>query len=371
MRIVPLMYVKEHHKLGLPVYDSDHRLLLNQGMPISAHNKEKLIDGGYMSVYVQDEFVEYIPQPIITDSLHNRCIVMIRNAFKDFKQLMEVENDFYVSNKVERVKRLKEKRDQHIEKLLNITEEVLDQIIRYREASVEYIDLKNMYNYPYQHALNTGIIAGMIGLKMDRNLNEIRAMFLSSIMCEMGNLTIPENILMKRSRLTFEEFDIVKEHCYKSFQQVRSCPEINYMVKKVCYEHHERVDGSGYPMGIKGDRINIMSKIVAVADAYDALTSDRTYRTAYPPHKALSHINEGSNILYDEKVVSVLEAIVNPFPIGTIVTLSTKDHAIVVGENKSNFRRPILKIIDEHASGAQIDLMKHPNIQITGIKYDI
>ncbi len=62
-----------------------------------------------------------------------------------------------------------------------------------------------------------------------------------------------------------------------------------------------------------------MSKIVAVADAYDALTSDRTYRTAYPPHKALSHINEASNRLYDEKVVSVLEAIVNPFPIGRLL----------------------------------------------------
>lgn len=266
---------------------------------------------------------------------------------------------------------MKDKRDQHIEKLLQITEEVLDQIVTYREVSIEYVELKNMYNYPYQHALNTGIIAGMIGLKMDRNLNEIRAMFLSSIMCEMGNLTIPEDILMKRSRLTSEEFDIVKEHCYKSFQQVRSCPEINYMVKKVCYEHHERVDGSGYPAGVKGDRINIMSKIVAVADAYDALTSDRTYRTAYPPHKALSHINEASNRLYDEKVVSVLEAIVNPFPIGTIVTLSTKDHGLVVGENKNDFRRPVLKIIDEHVSGAQIDLIHHPNIRITGIKYDI
>ncbi len=201
-------------------------------MPISALNKEKLINGGYMSVYIQDEFVEYVPQPVITDSLHNRCIVMIRNAFKDFKRLMEVENDFYVSNKLERIKRLKDKRDQHIEKLLQITEEVLDQIVTYREVSIEYVELKNMYNYPYQHALNTGIIAGMIGLKMDRNLNEIRAMFLSSIMCEMGNLTIPEDILMKRSRLTSEEFDIVKEHCYKSFQQVRSCPEINYMVKR-------------------------------------------------------------------------------------------------------------------------------------------
>ncbi len=91
MRIIPLMYVKEEHTLGRTLYDTDHRLLLRAGTPISKAHKTRLQEGGYFSVYVEDDYTNYKPSPIIPDQLRDNCLAIIKDAFKDFKAYMELE----------------------------------------------------------------------------------------------------------------------------------------------------------------------------------------------------------------------------------------------------------------------------------------
>jgi len=370
MRIIPLMYVKEEHTLGRTLFDTDHRLLLRAGTPISKAHKTRLQEGGYFSVYVEDDYTHYKPSPIIPDQLRDNCLAIIRDAFKDFKTYMELEKAEQTLGNKNKLQKMMGNRNEKIENILEIADRVLLDLEDHQLSRIEYVEPKNMYDYPYQHALNTGILASLIGFRMNRNVNEIRSMFISSILCEMGNLMIPRDILFKKGRLTPDEFETVKNHCNISYHQVNTLPELNYMIKMICLEHHEKVDGSGYPKGLDGDQMNIMSRIVSVADAYDAMTSDRTYRMAYPPHKAIEYLKSMSGVHYDEDVVYVLTSIIQPFPIGTIVSLNTKQYGVVIDDNEFEPLRPKIKLLSDEVE-SEMDLTNHRSMAITGIKYSV
>jgi len=371
MRIIPLMYVKEHQKLGSNLFDNKHRLLLRAGVFITKSNKQRLLDGGYLSVYIKDEYSDNQPELIVSDYMQSYSFDVVKNAFSDFKVLMNLKSKPNSSDKSFKINNLMKQRDKQMEAIVKMADDFIGELAENRNSRLENIQPKNIYNYNYQHAINTGILSALIGFRLKRNYNEIKSMFLASVLCEMGNLTIPESILLKKGRLTTEEYDIVKRHCYDSYQEIGSCMDLNYMIKLICLEHHEKVDGSGYPNGLIGDNINIMARIIAVADAYDALTSDRSYRIAYPPHKALEVLKDKSDIYYDKEVVEVLSEIIQPFPIGTIVTLNNKVHGVVIESNEIEALRPKVKLVGDDVKESIIDLISRPSIEITGIKYNL
>lgn len=370
MRIIPLMYVTENHRLGRTLFDTDHRLLLRAGTPISKSHRQRLQDGGYYSVYIEENHTQYTPEPIIPDVLRDECLSTIKEAFKGFRTLMELEKETPSPRVRIKLKNQILQRNQQIESIVEISDRIIEDLNKHRYSRIEYVEPKNMYDYAYQHALNMAILTTLIGFRMERNINELRSMFISSILCEMGNLSIPQEILFKRGRLTAGEFEIVKNHCAVSYHQVNSLPELNYMIKTICLEHHEKVDGSGYPNGLKGETMSLMSRIVSVADAYDAMTSDRTYRMAFPPHKALESLKNKSGIHYDADVVHALSEIIQPFPIGTIVSLNSKRFGVVIDANEEEPFRPIIRMLDVESS-EELDLKSHRELLITGIKYSV
>ncbi|MDW7674077.1 MAG: HD-GYP domain-containing protein, partial [Bacillota bacterium] len=133
----------------------------------------------------------------------------------------------------------------------------------------------------------------------------------------------------------------------------------------------EKVDGSGYPRGLKKDQIHLYAKIVAVADVYDALVADRVYRHAFSSQEAAELITCGCNIHFDHEIAKAFLKHISIFPVGSVVKLSTGDLAVVVDINKDLQTRPIVRVVATkelyHSYGVELDLCKHPTIIIERI----
>lgn len=358
------MYVTEQQILGESLFDTNGRILLRKGLQLKKETIRSIEKMGYHSLYVYDSNNDNaaVKPCFIEDDLKLRVLKIIRDNFYQFKIIYHMRS---LGKDSQKVFKLMEERDILLDKLHHITDEILSVLTKIPSHAIERVEIKSDNHYQYQHALNTAIIATIIGMNYNLSYLELKAIFLGSIMKEMGNVAIPEEILFKKGKLTAIEFEILKSHTEISYQEIRNCDAINSNIKQICLEHHEKIDGTGYPKGISDGQISPLTKIVAIADTYDALTSDRGFRPAYPPHRALKMMYAEIGKSYDQAILRTLKKLVVPFPIGTFINLNS-GHGRVIGYTP-DYERPIVQL----DSGMQIDLSKEAHYEITGLKYRI
>ncbi|NFG63514.1 HD-GYP domain-containing protein, partial [Clostridium botulinum] len=190
---------------------------------------------------------------------------------------------------------------------------------------------------------------------------------------DRGKTFIDKDILLKPGKLTPEEFDVIKKHPERGYNFLSNLYNINSNSKLIILQHHERVDGLGYPFGLSENKINYMAKIVSIADVYDALTSDRPYKRAMYPGDALEYIMSNSGTFFDYEMVKVFSRVIIPFPNGTIVCLSNGDVGIVEETFPNYPLRPQIKILksdNKKIIGSRINLLTELSIVISSIKYE-
>ncbi len=162
------------------------------------------------------------------------------------------------------------------------------------------IGLKEAYTPGHQH--NVAQLSRTIGQVMGLEYDVIDGIRIGATLHDFGIIRIPSEILSKPSKLTPQEFEIMKQHPVHGYQILKSI-EFPWPVGRMILQHHERLDGSGYPGGISGDDIILEARIIAVADIMDSMTSDRPWRRALPVSEALDEIKTGKGVKYDAAVV--------------------------------------------------------------------
>ena len=152
--------------------------------------------------------------------------------------------------------------------------------------------------------------AGAVASKLVLPPKEIEIVRLGAALHDMGKIVVPDAILKKPDRLTPEEYAIVKQHCYSGGQ---ICKRVGFLMNAypIVYHHHERWDGEGYPDGLKGEKIPLGARIVAVTDAFDAMTTDRPYRAGMPVEEAVSILKDGAGRQWDQQVVNAMLDTIN------------------------------------------------------------
>lgn len=154
-----------------------------------------------------------------------------------------------------------------------------------------------------RHSSNVRDLATEFSVFLGWGAKEIQTIRLGAFIHDVGKSFIPAEILFKSGRLTAEEYEIVKEHCRKGYVYLKSeYPMIERDLLAIVLEHHERVDGKGYPLGLKGDDIHPYAKLISLCDVYDAITSTRSYKVAYSSRYALNAIEEGLGTQFDEEL---------------------------------------------------------------------
>jgi response regulator RpfG family c-di-GMP phosphodiesterase len=208
------------------------------------------------------------------------------------------------------------------------------------------------------------VISCIIGFGLKLNSQALEQVVMAGLLHDLGKQEIPQSILNKPTRLTNDEYKIMKTHSTLSYEMIKDRWDISAYVKTAVLYHHENVDGSGYPEGITGDKMTLFTKILHVADVYDALVSRRQYKEPYSPYEACEYLMGAGGIMFDTKVVQALLLHVPFYPKGTQVKLSDGRDAIIVDNAGKRNLRPLIRLLD----GTTLDLQDPENFNLTILK---
>ncbi len=213
----------------------------------------------------------------------------------------------------------------------------------------------------YTHSINVALICNVFAKWLHMSEEDTEIATLSGLMHDIGKLLIPDSIIKKPGKLTEDEYSIIQTHPIEGYNILKST-DLNMHIKNAALMHHEKCDGSGYPLGLKADKIDAFARLVAIADVYDATTSARIYRGPLCPFEVIGLFQSEGIQKYDVLfIMTFLENVVNTY-LHFGVVLSDGTEGIIVFINRQDLSRPIIK------SGSKfIDLAMYPTLTIVKI----
>lgn len=221
----------------------------------------------------------------------------------------------------------------------------VDSIMENKEAMLLLTRIRHKDRYTSEHSVNVAITSIAFGLHMGMNVKHLNELGLCGLLHDMGTLSLPSEILNKPGPLTDEEMEITKRHVEAGRNLLVASGDIGEEIIEVAYRHHERLNGTGYPEGTDGKNLSLNTRIIAIVDVFDALTSDRVYRDSKTAEDALSTIHSGSNELFDARLVTRFTETIGTYPLGTIVEMQTGEVGLVVANNPTHRLRPRIKLL--------------------------
>ncbi|MCL2020915.1 MAG: HD-GYP domain-containing protein [Betaproteobacteria bacterium] len=220
------------------------------------------------------------------------------------------------------------------EQAIPLINEISDSVMRNPDAFLSLARLKTADNYTYMHSV--AVCALMIALARQMHFSDehIRAAGLAGMFHDVGKMKIPLKILNKNGRLTDEEFDVMKRHPVLGHEILKESSAISAEVLDVCYAHHEKLDGSGYPHGLKSDAISLFARMGAICDVYDAITSQRPYKEGWDPAESLHKMSRWRGH-FDMYLFRAFVKSLGIYPVGSLVRLNSGRIGVVTEQSES------------------------------------
>jgi putative nucleotidyltransferase with HDIG domain len=226
-----------------------------------------------------------------------------------------------------------------------IVDSLAQAVAQNRTALLALTALKNYDNYTFTHMVNVSILTmGQAkGLKIDGAL--LREFGLSALMHDIGKVKTPTEILNKPDKLDDREFEIMKRHTVDGAEILRRTPEMPTLAPIVAFEHHLRLDGTGYPNGVKRGQLNLATMLCGVADVYDAMRSQRAYQEAFPTDRILAVLQRNDGKQFDQNLIRRFAQLVGIYPAGNLVRLKTGEIGVVMKAYAPDPYRPRVKVV--------------------------
>ena len=225
----------------------------------------------------------------------------------------------------------------------------LASMLRNESAMLWLIRLKNKDLYTSLHCLSVSIMAMGFGNHLGLQDDKLQLLGMAGLLHDVGKMRIDPEILNKPGKLTAEEFEVIKRHPVFGLEALRAQPGIPEAALHAAYGHHERLDGTGYPLGSGPAQISYMTRIITIVDAFDAITSHRAYDCARPVQSAFEILRSASGRQFDEDLVREFIRWLGAFPVGTLVELHTGEVAVVVEKHRQYQLRPRVVVLRDAA----------------------
>lgn len=222
------------------------------------------------------------------------------------------------------------------------------------QALANSIRLKNSDDYLCNHSVNVCLLSISLSSKMKLSLRDMNTIGLAALLHDIGMTKVPEYILEKPNKLTEHEFDKIKRHPLNAYDMIsRWDRTVSKTILQGILQHHERIDGSGYPSGLSGNQISLVAQILCAADMYDALTTGKRYRKANPHTEVIKTLYNMAGKSLNSKIVKTLVSLVGVYPVSTILRLDTGEMAVVFDGNPDHIDKPKI-IIFTNVKGEKV-----------------
>ncbi len=225
------------------------------------------------------------------------------------------------------------------EATVNITNELMNAIFENDAIAVDIGMLKVSDEYTFKHSVDVATMAMIIGKQYGLNQDQVREIGIAGLLHDVGKSKIPNEVLNKPGRLDDDEFALMKQHSLFGFQILKEKEQFSDGIMRGVLQHHEKTNGKGYPLGVDDGKIHLYAKIISVADIYDALVTERPYKSAFSKRDAVEMIMAMTQELDMKSMTSFLESVIL-YPVDSIVQLSNGEKAKVVENSTKYVLRP-------------------------------
>lgn len=333
---IPLEYVQTGMKLAKNLYGNNGTILLAKDAIINEHyiSRLKELSIPYLYIQLKNSGIEETPE-IINETTRTEAILVVNEVF----------NECYINKQIDTTK------------MKDVVNNLVDEILSNRKYLVQLSEMRSSDNYIFAHSVDVAILSILAGLNLQLNQLQLRDLGLGALFHDIGKIVLNENAHNFNHILSPEELEILNHHPEIGFNILRQDKNLSLPAAHVAYQHHEYIDGSGTPRGLKGNEIHLFAKIVAVANTFDTMVNNRISTKAYLHHDAAEIIRSYSGKIFEPEIVNAFLVNIALYPIGTIVELSNQETGIVIDINKYHPEEPIVRIFPND----QIELNTDPN----------
>lgn len=317
------------------VYSGDGVVLVSKGVVFREHFVKRFNEAGVREIFIEEdgqmtkETVSNIRKCLhINDVIHEKTRTQAQAQIK--KTMVKLSTVGYIS----------------INKISKIVEEIIEQLLEKKEFVFALSQLRSVDDYTYKHSVNVGVLSLIIGIDLNLDKDSLKNLGIGAILHDIGKAVIPEDILKKPSSLTHEEFSEIKKHTEYGYEILRQT-DVTEEAAQIALYHHEKYDGTGYRKGLKGNNIPLFSRIVAIADVYDAMSNDRVYQKKLSPDKVFKEITHLGDTHFDCEIMEKFARHLSIYPTGTGVILNTDHRGIVISQNKLYPESPVVRVFKD------------------------
>lgn len=325
MRKIHVDKLKEGMVVSKTFYSSTGIILLTEGTVLTDRYIEKIIGTGQEYIYITDEISKGIQlDDLIRDETKNETKKLLQESLKKMKA-------GYFNNG-----------DQMIKKV----EEMIKEIMLNPRVMVSLQEIRTKSDYLLMHSINVCVISCLLGKKLNYTDIQLKHLALGALLHDLGKINLQFDCTRYREDYIEKELQIYKLHVQEGYEMIQAIPNTSLISANILRMHHENYDGSGFPLGLKGDAIPELAKIVAVANEYDNLLYNQPFGTHLKHYEIIEIIIAKSFTAFDPQIVRAFTNSISPYPLASGVILSNGKIGIVSSLNSAFPTRPVVRIID-------------------------
>ena len=280
------------------------------------------------------------------------------------QSLIQTENILnHFSNRIDKfLNNIEKNLEPNLTEIRTMSKEISENLNDYGSILKSITNSRNIDEYLVRHCVNVALLSTMLGKWLNLPKKDLTLLTYTSFLHDIGKTKVNQIILNKPSKLTKSEFEEIKKHSVYSYDLIRNIPYLDESVSLGVLMHHERLDGSGYPLGLKEDKINTFAKIIGITDMFDAMTSDKVYGKKQNPFKVLEVMQHDCMGLFDYNYITTFIKHVSNYYTGEMVKLNNDCIGKIIKIDINNISKPLISIDSNF-----IDLSKEKNLFIVDL----
>ncbi len=347
MKKIPVEELKPGMVFTRTVFGDNYEIVAEPNTPITSKDIENLKKKGVKFVETTGELkgiVKIQEEVPLVDKVESSA----RELVTFYKSLVDSVESIYTNYKVNK--------EILPEKVVNVVEKIITKISEVGDKNVflNLINIVDKTKYLSTHVLNATILGLLLGKEMSYPESKLKLLGTGILLMDIGMVFIPMSILERETKLTDEEYNKIKTHTVLGYKAVVQENNMSPEVGRVCLEHHERWDGTGYPRGLQKHQISEYARIASIVDTYEAMTRKRVYRDRMMSFEAMRAILAEGSTKFDPDILKVFLRMMSVYPVGSYVMLNTRAIAKVISSDPISPFRPVVKVVYDEF-GTKID----------------